>query len=127
VTETKHLLSGQLTAPELYALLCSGYEPIGVVMGVAAISMGTRGFGRSIQAIFRKGEMSALSQTSQEARKLALQRTEDEAKALGADLFLVHHWEIRDAAEIVEVTCTATACRKTDKGLLQMPIATATS
>jgi uncharacterized protein YbjQ (UPF0145 family) len=127
VTGPTHLLSGQLTAPELYALLCSGYEPIGVVMGVAAVSMGTRGFGRSIQALFRKGEMSALSQTSQEARKLALSRAEDEARTLGADLFLVHHWEVRDAAEIVEVTCTATACRKTGKDLLPMQIATATS
>lgn len=126
MSSEKHLLSGQLTAPELYALLASGYEPVGVVMGVAAISMGTRGFGRTIQAIFRKGEMSALSQTSQEARQLALSRAEDEARALGADLFLVHHWEVRDAAEIVEVTCTATACKK--KGDFQpMPIATATS
>lgn len=126
MSEKKKLIGGQMTPPELYALMSAGYEPIGVVMGVAAISMGTRGFARSIQAIFRKGEMTALAQTSQEARKLALSRAEDDARELGADLILVHHWEVRDAAEIVEVTCTGTACRKVGP-MVQMPIATATN
>lgn len=125
-SQEKPLMSGQLSGPELYALLASGYEPIGVVMGVAAVSMGTKGFGRSLRGIFRQGEMTAVSQTSIEARKLALKRAEDDARELGADLVLVHHWEVRDAAEIVEVTCNATACRKTGTGMKEMQIATAT-
>ncbi len=112
-TETNHTLpSATMSGPELYALLASGHEPIGVVIGVAAISMGSRGFGRSIRAIFNKGEMTAVSQTSAEARRTALQRAEEEAKKLGADMILVSEWNVRDVAEIVEVTCTATAVRK---------------
>ncbi len=118
--------SASVTGPELYALIASGYQPIGIVIGVAAISMGTRGFGRSIRAIFKKGEMSAISQTSADARRLALDRVNEEAKKLGADLVLVHEWDVRDVAEIVEVTCTANALRKFGE-FRQMPIATATN
>ena len=118
--------SATMSGPELYALMAAGYEPIGVVIGVAAISMGSRGFGRSIRAIFSKGEMTAVSQTSAEARRTALSRAEDEAKRLDADLMLVSDWNVRDVAEIVEVTCTATALRKKGEFRL-MPIAAATS
>lgn len=122
----KPLTSASMSAPELYALLASGYEPISVVIGVSAISMGTRGFGRSIRAIFNKGEMSILSQTSADARRTALIRAEEEGKRVGADMILVSSWDVRDVAEIVEVTCTATAVCK--KGTFKkMPFATATS
>jgi uncharacterized protein YbjQ (UPF0145 family) len=120
------IASANMSGPELYALLAAGYEPIGVVIGVAAISMGSRGFGRSIRAIFNKGEMTAISQTSAEARRTALARAGEEARLLNADMILVSTWDVRDIAEIVEVTCTATALRK--KGDFKaMPIATATS
>jgi uncharacterized protein YbjQ (UPF0145 family) len=118
--------SASLSGPELYALKSTGYEPIGVVIGVAAISMGSRGFARSIRALFRRGEMTAISQTSAEARRTALARAEQEAKDRGADLVLIHEWDIRDVAEIVEVTCTATALKKCGE-FKPMPIATATS
>ena len=125
--ETPHLLpSASMSGPELYALLAAGYEPIGVVIGVSAISMGTRGFGRSIRGIFNKGEMTILSQTSASARRTALTRAEEEGKRIGADMILISEWDVRDVAEIVEVTCTATAVRK--KGSFKkMPIAAATS
>ncbi len=123
---SRPLPSATMSGPELYALLASGYEPIGVVIGVAAISMGSRGFGRSFRAIFNKGEMTAVSQTSAEARRTALARAEEEGKRLGADLILVSEWNVRDVAEIVEVTCTATAVRKKGE-FIHMTIATATS
>ena len=96
---SRPLPSATMSGPELYALLASGYEPIGVVIGVAAISMGSRGFGRSVRAIFNKGEMTAVSQTSAEARRTALARAEEEGKRLRADLILVSEWSVRDVAE----------------------------
>lgn len=120
------LPSATMSGPELYALLMAGYMPIGVVIGASAISMGTRGFGRSIRGIFNKGEMTAVSQVSAESRRNALARAEEEAKKLGADMILVSEWNVRDVAEIVEATCTATAVKKIGEPKL-MPIATATS
>jgi uncharacterized protein YbjQ (UPF0145 family) len=118
--------SAYMSGPELYAVSAAGYEPIGIVIGVAAISMGSRGFGRSIRAIFNKGEMSAVSSTSTEARHLALQRMGEEGLRMNADLVLLHSWEVRDVAEIVEITCTGTAFRRVGP-LTPMPMATATS
>lgn len=119
--------SAMMDAAQLFALISAGYEPIGVVIGVAAISMGTRGFGRSIRGLFNRGEMTAVSQTSTESRQMALERAEAHAKQLGADLFLVSHFEVRDVAEIVEVTCMGTALKKSARGFVPMPMATATS
>lgn len=116
--------SAKMDAAQLYALLMAGYEPIGVVIGVSARSMGARGFGRSIRGIFTKGEMTAVSTTSTEARQEAITRAEAQAKELGADLFIVDHLEVRDVAEIVEVTCMGTALRKVGEPKA-MPIATA--
>lgn len=120
------LASAQLSAPELYSLLAAGYEPVGLAMGVAAVSMGTRGFFRSIKSSLQAGEVSAISDASLKARKLALGRAEKEAQELGADLFLTHHWEVRDMTEIVEVTCVGNAVKKVGD-FKPMPIANATS
>ena len=126
-TLKKHSVpSAKMDAAHLYALLAAGYEPLGTVIGVAAMSMGARGFGRSIRGLFNKGEMSMVSVTSTEARRLAIERCEDEAKDLGADLLIIDHLEVRDAAEIVEVSCMGTALKKV-RDLVPMPMATATS
>lgn len=116
--------SAKMDAAQLYALLMAGYEPIGVVIGVSARSMGARGFGRSIRGIFTKGEMTAVSVTSTEARREAIMRAEEQAQQLGAALFIIDHLEVRDVAEIVEVTCMGTALRKVGEPKA-MPIATA--
>ncbi len=118
--------SAELTGPELYALLAAGYEPLQVVVGVAAISMGTSGLGRSIRNLFEKGHVRSVSETARLARKEALAEVEAEAKALGADLVLVQEWILKDATQVVEVTCVANALKRTGD-FRQMPIATATS
>lgn len=125
-TTTTPFSTASMSAPEMYTLRLAGYEPIGVVIGAAAISMGTRGFGRSIRAIFTKGEMATVSQTSSEARRMALKRAEEEAQKMGADRLLISDWAVRDLAEVVEVTCTGTALRRIGE-LILMPVATATS
>ena len=126
VVVKKSIASANMSAPELYAARAAGYEPIAVVIGVAAVSMGSRGFGRSIRAIFVRGEMQAVSQTATEARKKALARAMEDAEALGADLVLVRDWDTRDLAEIVEITCNATALKRVGD-FMPMPIANATS
>jgi uncharacterized protein YbjQ (UPF0145 family) len=118
--------SAEILGPELYALLAAGYEPIQVVVGVAAISMGTSGFGRSVRNLFQKGHVRSVSETARLARKEALAEAEAEAAELGADLVIVHHWDVKDATQVVEVTCVANALKKTGE-FRQMPIATATS
>lgn len=118
--------TASMSGPELYAMRACGYIPLGVVVGVAAMSMGSRGFGRSIRAIFQKGEMSAITQTSSEARLTALARAQEAAAALGGDLVVVGEWDVRDVAEIVEVTCTCTVFKKTGE-FVPMPMATATN
>lgn len=118
--------SAFMSGPELYATMSAGYEPIGVVVGVSAYSMGTGGLGRSIRALFRRGEMTVMSSTSYEARRNALRRAEEDAKALGADMLLLNGWETRDMGAIVEIACNATALKKIGE-LKPMPIATATS
>lgn len=118
--------SAIMSGPELYAIMMSGYEPIGIVVGVSATAMGSGGFGRSIRALFKRGEMTAVSSTSYEARRRALQQAEDDAKKLGANLVLVHGWEVRDMGAIVEIACNATALKKVGD-LKTMPMATATS
>ncbi len=119
-------LSAQMSPPELYALRATGYEPIQIVLGVAAISMGTSGLGRSVRNLFEKGHVRSVSETAKQARMDALAQAEEAGKALGADLVLVHHWDVKDVTQVVEVTCIATACRKVGE-FSPMPIATATS
>ena len=120
------LESAMMSGPELYALRMAGYEPIQVVIGVSALSMGARGFGRSIRGIFYKGEMTQVSGTAQEAQQKALQRAREEAAKLGADFLLINYWDIRDVTEIVEAKCVGTACKKVGEPRF-MPIATATN
>lgn len=119
-------LSAQMSPAELYALRAAGYEPIQIVLGVAAISMGTSGLGRSVRNLFEKGHVRSVSETAKQARLDALTEAEAAGKALGADLVLVHHWDVKDVTQVVEVTCIATACRKVGE-FSPMPIATATS
>ncbi len=119
--------SGMMSGPELYATLASGYIPVGMVVGVSARSMGTQGFGRSIRSLFKKGEMSAISQTSADARREAIAQAEQAAKELGADLFIISHLEVLNFGAVDEVTCMGTALKKTEKGFCAMPMATASS
>ena len=119
-------LSAQMTPAELYALRAAGYEPLQIVVGVAAISMGTSGLGRSVRNLFQKGNVRSVSETARQARLDALREAEAEGHKLGADLTLVHHWEVKDVTQVVEVTCIATACKKVGE-FMPMPIATATS
>ena len=118
--------SAYMSGPELYAVLAAGYAPISVVVGVSAFSMGTRGFGRSIRAIFVRGEMAAVWQTAAQAIESAHARAIEKGTALGADLVLVSEFLNRDLAELVEVTCYATAFKKVG-ALTPMPISNATS
>lgn len=119
-------LSAQMSPAELYALRATGYEPLQVVIGVTAISMGASGFGRSFRNLLEKGHVRSVSETAKEARIGALREAEEEGRRLGADLVLVHHWDVKDATQVVEVTCIATACKKVGE-FSPMPIATATS
>ena len=96
---------------------------MGITKGAAAKPGGVT---PSSWVITRGGEMSMVSVTSTEARRLAIERCEDEAKDLGADLLIIDHLEVRDAAEIVEVSCMGTALKKV-RDLVPMPMATATS
>lgn len=116
--------SANIGAAELYALTAGGYEPVKVVFAVSAQSMGARGFGRTISAIFTKGEMQTMSQTAKIAREVALARVEEQAAALGGDLVLTT-FETRDLGEIVEVTCVGTILKMTGRGFVPMPMATA--
>ncbi len=118
--------AAMMSGPELYAAMYAGYQPLGVVVGVSATAMGTGGLGRTVRALFYRGEMTAVSSTSYEARRRALQQAEDDAKKLGADLILVHGWEVRDMGAIVEIACNATALKKVGE-LRAMPMATATN
>lgn len=118
--------SGFLSGPELYATMAAGYMPIGVVVGVAVYAMGTSGLGRSLRALIKRGEMTAVSSTSYDARRAALRRAEEDAQKLGADLMLLHGWEVRDMGAIVEIACNATALKKVGD-MKPMQIANATS
>jgi uncharacterized protein YbjQ (UPF0145 family) len=106
--------------------MAAGYMPIGVVVGVAVYAMGASGFGRSIRALIKRGEMSAVSSTSYDARRAALRRAEEDAKKLDGDLMLVHGWEVRDMGAIVEIACNATVLKKVGE-MRTMQIANATS
>jgi uncharacterized protein YbjQ (UPF0145 family) len=119
-------LSAQMTPAELYALRAAGYEPLQIVVGVAAISMGTSGLGRSVRNLFEKGHVRSVSETAKQARIDALREAEAAGKELGAHLVLVHHWEVKDVTQVVEVTCIATACKKVGD-FTPMPIATSTN
>ena len=119
-------LSAQMSPAELYALRATGYEPLQVVVGVAAISMGASGLGRSFRNLFEKGHVRSVSETAKQARIDAQRQAEEEGNRLGADLVLIHHWEVKDATQVVEVTCIATACKRVGE-FSPMPIATATS
>jgi|GEM_PF-2798847 len=123
---TPLLTSAMMSAAELYAARAAGYIPIGAFVSVVAMSMGARGLGRSIRALFRRGEMTFVSQTAQHAYNLALTRVEEQAKAAGADLVLIHSRDVRDLGEIVEVACNATGLKK-DGEFRPMTMATATN
>jgi uncharacterized protein YbjQ (UPF0145 family) len=115
-----------MNGPEFYALLHTGYMPIGVAFGVAAQSMGARGFARTLRAFFHRGEMTALAQTEAEARLQALNRLGANGKEMGGDLILIIATNVRDLGQIIEITYTGNVLKKVGE-LKSMPIVAATN
>jgi uncharacterized protein YbjQ (UPF0145 family) len=74
-------LSGQ----EFWTLLRTGHRPVGMVMGSCVYHVGRRGPLQTVAQTGRNVELPNFTQALYEARELAMQRMQTEAKELGAE------------------------------------------
>ncbi len=74
-------LSGQ----EFWTLLRSGHRPVGMVMGSCVYHVGRRGPLRTMSQTGKNVELPNYTQALYDARELAMQRMQTEAKELGAE------------------------------------------
>ena len=74
-------LSGQ----EFWTLLRTGHRPVGMVMGSCVYHVGRRGPLKTVSQTGRNVELPNFTQALYDARELAMQRMQSEAKELGAE------------------------------------------
>lgn len=101
-----------LPANELFLMRQMGLVPIQVVYGNFVYSMGLGGVFRSLRGALNRGELPAFTQMNNDARVIARDRMLEAAKQLGADTVVIAGVEVKELADLLEVTCTGTAFRR---------------
>jgi uncharacterized protein YbjQ (UPF0145 family) len=103
-----------------------GYEPIQVVYGNFVYSMGLGGVFRSVRGAFSRGELPAFTRMNNDARVIARDRMLMSANVLGAHTVCGVEIEVKELADLLEVTCTGTAFRRvqasTQNGTVQIAV-----
>ncbi|HVT11351.1 MAG TPA: heavy metal-binding domain-containing protein [Fimbriimonadaceae bacterium] len=80
----KHFFTSDLSVNEFLLAREMGYESLGLVMGSSVYQIGWQ-FMPSSNWWYQSGELQVMSQAQSEARQLAMNRMEEEARLLGAD------------------------------------------
>jgi len=73
--------SSDLSGQDLYLLVRAGYRPVGMVMGCCVYHVGRQG----LMSLTRNVEMTTYTEALYDARELAMERMQHEARRLGAD------------------------------------------
>jgi uncharacterized protein YbjQ (UPF0145 family) len=110
--------TSELTGQEFWLALDKGYRPAGLVLGNCVYSLGViRHLVGGWKARFR-GDVQEFSQLLYDARKIALERMQQEARLLGADGIIGVSIKIRELTEVlgtegefIEVTAIGTAVK----------------
>ncbi len=108
--------SSDLTGQDFWTLVRSGYMPLGLVMGTCVYHIGRQGFLKSIGRMGQNVELENYTQGMYEARELAMERMQQEARQLGANgivgvqlLEQSHIW----GSHVIEFLAIGTAIRPT--------------
>ncbi len=116
--------SSDLSGQDFWTLLQSGYAPLGLVLGTCVYHVAHQGIGQVIGNIGQNKEMSNFTQVLYEARELAMERMQDEAKALNAEGIVgvsieekSHVW----GSHVIEFFAAGTAVRKYPSGDIPKP------
>ena len=83
-TEGKPFTS-DLSGQDFWTLLQSGHAPLGLVMGTCVYHVAHQGMFQAMGNVGQNKEMPNFTQALYEARELAMERMQDEAKKVGAE------------------------------------------
>jgi len=76
--------TSDLSGQDFWALLKSGYKPVGLVMGNCVYHVAHQSLGQSLRTMGQNVEMTNFTQALYDARELAMDRMQTEASDLGA-------------------------------------------
>jgi uncharacterized protein YbjQ (UPF0145 family) len=76
--------TSDLSGQDFYVLLRSGYRPLGMVMGNCVYHIAMQTFGNFLRTFNQNVELTQYTQALYDSRELAMERMQQEAKALGA-------------------------------------------
>ena len=77
--------TSDLSGQDFWTLLQSGHAPLGLVMGTCVYHVAHQGMFKAMGNIGQNKEMPNFTQALYEARELAMERMQDEAKKVGAE------------------------------------------
>jgi uncharacterized protein YbjQ (UPF0145 family) len=77
--------TSDLSGQDFWTLLQSGHAPLGLVMGTCVYHVAHQGMFQAMGNIGQNKEMPNFTQALYEARELAMERMQDEAKKVGAE------------------------------------------
>jgi uncharacterized protein YbjQ (UPF0145 family) len=108
--------SSDLSGQDFWTLTHSGYMPLGLVMGTCVYHIGRQGFMKSLSRIGQNAELENFTQGMYEARELAMERMQEEARKLDAEGIVgvqliekSHMW----GSHVIEFLAIGTAIRPT--------------
>lgn len=108
-------ITSGLTAQELWSVIKMGYVPIKLVLGVSVYSLGVLGGIKSALRELAKGEINTLTEIVYGAREQSLQKVQDQAAAVGADMVMcVRTYIYQLSNNLVEFFSIGTAVKKLD-------------
>lgn len=105
--------SSTMPANELYLMQQMGYTPLQVVYGNVVYSMGMGGVLRSLRGALTRGELPQFTRMNNDARVIARDRMLKAATSLGAAMVAGVTIDVKELADLLEVTATGTAFKKT--------------
>lgn len=116
--------TSDLSGQDFWTLLQSGYAPLGLTIGTCVYHIAHQGLAQSIGNIGQNKEMTNFTQALYEARELAMERMQDEAKKLKAEGIVgvqiqekSHVW----GSHVIEFFAVGTAVRKFPSGDIPKP------
>jgi len=116
--------TSDLSGQDFWTLLQAGHAPLGLVMGTCVYHVAHQGMFKAMGNIGQNKEMPNFTQALYEARELAMERMQDEAKKVGAEGIVgvqiqekSHVW----GSHTIEFFAMGTAVRKLPEGEIATP------
>jgi uncharacterized protein YbjQ (UPF0145 family) len=116
--------TSDLSGQDFWVLLQSGHAPLGLVLGTCVYHVAHQGMFKAMGNVGQNREMPNFTQALYEARELAMERMQDEAKKLNAEGIVgvqiqekSHIW----GSHTIEFFAMGTAVRKLPEGEIATP------